>query len=90
MYDDGKWTGWSLFKPAVNVKRGLIDKEKWDEAMDKATVIVNGKKIKDGVLNKGVTFVPLRAIGESTGAKIGWDNKSKTATLKRADWNVIL
>lgn len=54
MYDDGKWTGWSLFKAAVNVKLGQIDKQKEDEAaMDKATVIVNGKKIKDGVLIKG-------------------------------------
>ncbi|WP_339309782.1 N-acetylmuramoyl-L-alanine amidase [Paenibacillus sp. FSL k6-2145] len=87
MYDDGKWTGWSLFKAAVNVKLGQIDKQKEDEAaMDKATVIVNGKKIKDGVLIKGETFVPLRAVGESIGAKIGWDNKSKTATLSTSKY----
>ncbi|OPG98928.1 hypothetical protein B2I21_09720 [Chryseobacterium mucoviscidosis] len=55
--------------------------KKGDEDMDKAIVIVNGEKIKDGVLINGETYVPLRAIGESIGAKIGWDNKSKTATL---------
>jgi len=81
MYDEGKWTGWSLFKAAVNVKLEMINKQKEDEDMDKATVIVNGKKIKDGVLIKGETFVPLRAVGESIGAKIGWDNQSKTATI---------
>lgn len=81
MYDDGKWTGWSLFKAAVNAKLDLTYNKKKDEVMEKANVIVNGKKIKDGVLIKGETFVPLRAVGESIGAKIGWDNKSKTATL---------
>lgn len=81
MYDGGKWTGWGLFKAAVNVKLGQIDKQKEDEKLDKATVIVNGKKIKDGVLIKGETFVPLRAVGESIGAKIGWDNSTKTARL---------
>lgn len=51
------------------------------EKMDKATVIVDGKQIKDGVLIKGETFVPLRVVGDSIGAKISWDNKTKTATL---------
>ncbi|RPK29996.1 N-acetylmuramoyl-L-alanine amidase [Paenibacillus xylanexedens] len=62
---------------------GLTKKDavKEDEVMDKANVFVNGKKIKDGVLIKGETFVPLRAVGDSIGAKIGWDNKTKTATL---------
>ncbi|MGO4786955.1 glycoside hydrolase family protein [Paenibacillus sp. 2KB_20] len=48
---------------------------------DKVNVIVNGKKIKDGKLENGVTYVPLRAVGEALGAKIGWDKGTKTATL---------
>ncbi|WP_308722519.1 N-acetylmuramoyl-L-alanine amidase [Paenibacillus polysaccharolyticus] len=54
---------------------------KEDKLTDKVTVTVNGERIKDGVLIKGETFVPLRAIGETIGADIKWDNKSKTATL---------
>lgn len=48
---------------------------------DKVNVIVNGKQIEDGKLENGVTYVPLRAIGEALGAKVGWDNKTKTATV---------
>ncbi|MGV7801865.1 stalk domain-containing protein [Mycobacterium kansasii] len=45
--------------------------------------MVNGKQIKDGKLENGVTYVPLRAIGEALGASIGWDNKTKTATITK-------
>ncbi|WP_411734875.1 N-acetylmuramoyl-L-alanine amidase [Paenibacillus sp. M2] len=81
MYDGGSWTGWDLFKAAVIAKLDLTYNNKEDEAMEKANVIVNGKKIKDGVLINGETFVPLRAVGESIGAKISWNNQIKTATL---------
>ncbi|MGO4786950.1 stalk domain-containing protein [Paenibacillus sp. 2KB_20] len=48
---------------------------------DKVTVIVDGKTIKDGKLEGGTVYVPLRAVGEAIGAKIGWDNQTKTAKL---------
>ncbi|MGG3309984.1 stalk domain-containing protein [Paenibacillus lautus] len=48
---------------------------------DKVTVIVDGKTIKDGKLEGGKVYVPLRAVGEAIGAKIGWDNQTKTAKL---------
>lgn len=61
----------------------LFNKEdiKQERAAEKVNVIVNGKKIKDGKLENGVTYVPLRAVGEALGAKIGWDKGTKTATL---------
>ncbi|MGG4344907.1 glycoside hydrolase family protein [Paenibacillus lautus] len=61
----------------------LFNKEnaKKESAVEKVSVIVNGKKIKDGKLENGVTYVPLRAVGEALGATTGWDNKTKTATL---------
>lgn len=49
---------------------------------DKVTVIVNGKQIKDGKLENGVTYVPLRAVGEALDAKVGWNNKTKTAKIE--------
>jgi GH24 family phage-related lysozyme (muramidase) len=48
---------------------------------DKVNVIVNDKQIQDGKLVDGVTYVPLRAVGEALGAQVGWDKGSKTATL---------
>ncbi|WP_373232087.1 N-acetylmuramoyl-L-alanine amidase [Cohnella sp.] len=55
--------------------------EKEGKPLDKVTVIVDGKQIADGVIISGSTYVPLRAVGEAIGAKVGWDNKTKTATL---------
>ncbi len=60
---------------------GLKKKEDAVVANDKMNVTVNGKKIKDGKLIGDVTYVPLRSIGEAIGAKISFNNKTKTATL---------
>lgn len=60
---------------------GLQKKEGAVTVEDKVNVIVNGKQIADGKLEHGVTYVPLRAIGEALGAKVVWDNKTKTATV---------
>lgn len=81
MYDDGKWTGWVDFKNKVNAE--LKGDSTVNKGSDKVNVIVNGKQIKDGKLENGVTYVPLRAIGEALGASIGWDNKTKTATITK-------
>jgi flagellum-specific peptidoglycan hydrolase FlgJ len=67
---------WNLYKydvPAV----------KPTKKDDKVNIIVYGKKIDSGKLIDGVTMVPLRDIGEAIGAKIGWDNVTKTATLTK-------
>ena len=60
---------------------GLKNKEGAVTVSDKVNVMVDGKKIKDGKLVDGVTYVPLRAVSEALGTKIGWDNKTKTATI---------
>ncbi|MCV4233295.1 N-acetylmuramoyl-L-alanine amidase [Virgibacillus sp. LDC1] len=62
---------------------GLKKKEGAVAVDNKVNVIVNGKQIKDGKLENGVTYVPLRAIGEALGASIGWDKETKTATLTK-------
>lgn len=62
---------------------GLKKKDGVVAVDDKVNVIVNGKQIKDGKLENGVTYVPLRAIGEELGAGVGWDKETKTATLTK-------
>lgn len=61
----------------------LFNKEdiKKESTAEKVNVIVNGKKIKDGKLENGVTYVPLRGVGEALEATISWDNKTKTASI---------
>ncbi|MEV5028489.1 N-acetylmuramoyl-L-alanine amidase [Paenibacillus sp. LPE1-1-1.1] len=48
---------------------------------DKVNVIVNGKKIADGKIEDGVTYVPVRAVAEALGASVAWDGASKTVTI---------
>lgn len=46
------------------------------------TVQLNGKPAPVGYLIDNTTYVPLRIIGEALGARIGWDGKTKTATIE--------
>lgn len=45
------------------------------------TVIVNGKQVDEVKLIDQVTYVPLRTVCEALGAKVSWDNATKTATV---------
>lgn len=48
---------------------------------DEVNIVVNGVRILGGKLENGVTYVPLRAVSEAFGATVGWDNKTRTATV---------
>ncbi|CAH1194590.1 hypothetical protein PAECIP111892_01752 [Paenibacillus auburnensis] len=50
--------------------------------VNKANVIIDGCKAKDGVLIDGAVYVPLREVADKLGATITWDNASKTASIK--------
>lgn len=80
MYDGGTWSGWYAFKAAVHGRLNEL-KEDAEVKLDKATIKVNGKDVKDGVIIDGAVYVPLRGVSEVLGASIKWDNKTKTATI---------
>ncbi|MHA6533046.1 M15 family metallopeptidase [Paenibacillus sp. BAC0078] len=46
-----------------------------------AVVKVNGVKIADCFLENGVTYVPVRAVAEALGAKVGYDSVSRTVEI---------
>lgn len=78
MNDDGKWTGWYQFVQRVQVALQAYDKSL-------VNVVVNGSPLAEkGMLMNNLTYVPLRVIGEAIGAKIGWDQKNKEASLDGA------
>jgi GH24 family phage-related lysozyme (muramidase) len=55
---------------------------KEDKELDKVNLIINGVKVDGAVLIDGTVRVPLRGVGDNIeGAKVTWDNKTKTATL---------
>lgn len=83
MYDGGAWTGWGLFKAAVAAK---LNEGKADANVKKdviVSVVVNGKKVTDGVLDGGTTYTPARAVAEALGAKVSWDARTKTVTITK-------
>ncbi|MFE4713976.1 M15 family metallopeptidase [Paenibacillus sp. NPDC056722] len=57
-------------------------KEQVMEEKTLATVKVNGVKVADGLLDKGVTYVPVRVLVEALGAKVtGYDALTKTVEI---------
>jgi N-acetylmuramoyl-L-alanine amidase CwlA len=86
MYDGGKWTGWAAFKAQVDAKlkayASIPKQEAVDVIVNKANVVIDGVKTKDGVLIDGAVYVPLREVSDKLGAAITWDNVSKTASVQ--------
>lgn len=48
---------------------------------DRVNIVVNGKVMPQGYLIGGLTYVPIRTVSEALGATIGWNQKTKTASL---------
>lgn len=86
MYDGGKWTGWTLFKAAVDAKLNPKLNPKGSVDVDKnviVNVVVNGKSVANGVLDAGTTYTPARAVAEALGATVTWDAKTKTVYINK-------
>lgn len=47
----------------------------------KVDVLVNGKKITDGWLDSGVTYVPVRMVAEAMGAQIAYNATANTVEI---------
>lgn len=45
------------------------------------TINLNGRKLTDGVLDTGITYVPIRALAEALGAKVTYDAVTKTVNV---------
>ena len=53
-------------------------------------VYVNGMRInKDVILKDGTTYVPIRAVSESMGAQVEWDDVSKSAFITFTEEDII-
>ena len=51
-----------------------------------AQILVNGQELNAvTVIEKGTTLVPLRAIFQSLGATVDWDNETRTVTAVKGD-----
>lgn len=64
---------------------GLKKKDAGNQENDdnKLSVLVNGKKVADGVLDNGTTYTPARAVAEALGATVKYDAVSKTVNITK-------
>lgn len=80
----GKWApspdyGTRLVDELARMRGMKVDAPAVSGAM--AVIEINGKKVAEGPLINGTVFAPVRAVGEALGAKIGWNQKTKTASI---------
>lgn len=64
---------------------GLKKKETVNQGNNdnKVVVLVNGKKVADGVLENGTTYTPARAVAEALGATVNYDTATKTVNITK-------
>ncbi len=56
-----------------------------------ANVYVNGQKLNsDAYIINDRVYVPLRAVGESLGASVSWDNNTRSAIVEQSEDDVIV
>jgi peptidoglycan LD-endopeptidase CwlK len=69
----------SAVEAAYKVINRKVEEELKSDIM--AVVKVNGVKVADGVLEKGITYVPVRIIAEALGAQVGYDSATRTVEI---------
>ncbi|MDT3427684.1 N-acetyl-anhydromuramyl-L-alanine amidase AmpD [Paenibacillus forsythiae] len=61
---------------------------KEDDKVAKDQVVavkVNGKKVADGVVDEGTTYIPARAVAEALGATVTYDAATKTVNILKEE-----
>lgn len=49
----------------------------------KVTITLNGSELTEGVIDNGITYVPLRALAKALGATVTYDSESKTVNVEK-------
>lgn len=78
---NNNWAGWKNFLNEVNKK--LNKTKELPKIQDTVNVEFRGKRVTefDSYLINSTTYVPLRFFAERLGARVGWDNDTRTATV---------
>ncbi|MBH5316690.1 N-acetylmuramoyl-L-alanine amidase [Paenibacillus sp. GSMTC-2017] len=80
MYDGGEWTGWTEFKKRVATKL----KPEIKPVSEYVNIRLDGNLLaQKGTLKNGVTTVPVRAIAEAFGAKVSFNEATRTVIIDK-------
>lgn len=61
------------------------------QGTNQVKVIINGSEKtfdQNPILKEGRVFIPLRGVAETTGAKVTWDEQTKSVTIQNGDKNI--
>ncbi|MEK4879505.1 MULTISPECIES: N-acetylmuramoyl-L-alanine amidase [Paenibacillus] len=72
---DGHVTGIAKYLDLKKKEGNQVNKD------NKVVVLVNGKKVANGVLENGTTYTPARAVAEALGASVVYDAKTNTVNI---------
>ncbi|TYR76007.1 hypothetical protein FZC79_07590 [Rossellomorea vietnamensis] len=64
-----------------------------EEKLKEADLVINGKKVNlspSAIIKNSRTLVPIRGVFEELGASIGYDNSTKTVTVRKGTTNVAV
>lgn len=93
LYDQHQNKILSTLKPKFPLKLTASTQKGMMLQIGKTTATINGKSIKlDAApyITTNRTYVPLRFISESLGAKVAWDGKSQTVSIASGSKNIKL
>ncbi|MGB4018180.1 MAG: copper amine oxidase N-terminal domain-containing protein, partial [Syntrophomonadaceae bacterium] len=65
--------------PWVELRERLED----DEMATEAKIKVNGQVLTGYILKDNRSYAPVRALAEALGAKVDWDDKTKTVIITK-------
>ena len=86
-YDMTVYAKWEKIEETVDYDTMIV------LTVNDKTAIVNGKAIENDVaplIVNSRTYTPARFVAESLGAKVVWDEKSKTVTITKDETTIIL
>lgn len=76
MYAGGKWTGWSTFKSAVQLRLAPVAAP-LAEIVPKVVRLSDGKLLAVGRLEDGKLVAPVAHVLQKLGVAVKWDNETK-------------
>ncbi|QJC53045.1 N-acetylmuramoyl-L-alanine amidase [Paenibacillus albicereus] len=76
MYDEGKWTGWTAFKAAVQ-ERLTPKAAAATDVVAKVVRLSDGKLLASGRIEDGKLVAPVADVLQALGVKVQWDNSTK-------------
>lgn len=83
MNADGKWTGWEKFKQRVQKRLEGLKVANEIKIPELGNVKIQvGEQELQGIVIDGVSYAPVRPLAEALGKQVGWEQQTKTVTVK--------